>query len=133
MPRYEKGKRQRNQGGKRNGAGRPSLKKIEIKKEAAVIAREFIEANVQPFLKAYKQLASGRWVNYHNRETGKLIYREWEADAPTTRHAIDKLLPEINAEKTNRPLAIQIIHNSRDSDVKATRKGNSLSVHIGGE
>jgi len=90
-------------GGKRNPpGGRPSKRKLEIHKEAGVIAREFIESHVDPILKTYLGLAAGRVVKTRKGKFRLLV------DPPTTRHAVDKLLPELDASKIQRPIAIQI-------------------------
>ena len=96
-------------GGARPGAGRPKKAYIETKKAAKDIARAYIEASIKPVLHTYFQLAHGRMVNkYHE---GKVVGQEFEADAPTTRHFIDKVLPEEKdkGEKDNRPLVWNIV------------------------
>ena len=84
-------------GGKKGGkGGRPSKEKKEIQKAAAEIAREYIERSIKPVLHTYFQLAHGRLVNkYHE---GQVVNQEFEADAPTTRHFIDKLMPASKQE-----------------------------------
>src|SRR5688500_11069962 len=74
-----------------------------IKKAAAIIAREYIEAHVQPVLDTYLGPAAGQIVT---RETddGKQEF-ELRVDPATTRHAIDKILPDEQTEATR---AIQI-------------------------
>jgi len=80
-------KRGNKHGGKRANAGRKSKTDLEIQKEAGVIAREFIEAHVDPILKTYLGLAAGQVV-----KTKKGNFKLF-VDPPTTRHAIDKLIP----------------------------------------
>ena len=78
---------------KNHNGGRPSNQKREIQKAAREIARDYIEASVKPVMMTYFQLAHGRLVNkYHE---GKVIGQEFEADAATTRHFIDKILPPV--------------------------------------
>jgi hypothetical protein len=89
MP-FEKGNKL-GKGGPRGG-GRPSKTKQEIKRAAAEIARDYIEASVKPVVQTYFQLAHGRLVNKWHE--GKIAGQEFEADAATTRHFIDKLLPD---------------------------------------
>jgi hypothetical protein len=75
-------------GGKRPGAGRPTKEKQEIKKQAAEIAKEFIETHVQKFLDSYLRLSTGKFI-----------------DPATVRHAIDKILPDEQMEH-NQPIEI---------------------------
>lgn len=84
--------------GKQPGAGRPTKQQQEVKKLVAEMGRAYIEKNVDPILKAYLQLAGGRKVKHYNQQTGKYIYTEWEVDAPTLRHWIDKLVPAARQE-----------------------------------
>src|SRR5688500_10214878 len=73
--------------------GRPSKQRKEIQKAAREIARQYIDASVKPVMQTYFQLAHGRLVNkYHE---GKIVGQEFEADAATTRHFIDKILPTV--------------------------------------
>jgi len=114
-------------GGKRPNAGRKGKTKLEIHKEAGVIAREFIESHVDPILKTYLGLAAGRVVKTRKGKFRLLV------DPPTTRHAVDKLLPEFDATKIQRPIAIQIVHESSTKDISVEGKGDGISIHIGGE
>lgn len=83
-------------GGRRKGAGRKSKTTKEIEKRAEEIARDYIERSIKPVMHTYFQLAHGRMVNkYHE---GVVVNQEFEADAATTRHFIDKLLPAAKQE-----------------------------------
>jgi hypothetical protein len=79
-------------GGKRKNSGRPPKIKKEIQKAAAEIAREYINRSVKPVMATYFQLAHGRIVNKWHE--GKIVGEEFEADAATTRHFVDKILPD---------------------------------------
>jgi hypothetical protein len=89
-------------GGARAGSGRKSEEKKRVKQEAERIAAEYIRKHIDPVLKAYSQLAAGRFVNHYNQQTGQLIYKEWEVDAPTLRHWIDKLVPSPRLAPTDK-------------------------------
>lgn len=89
-------------GGKRPGSGRKNKTTKKIREEAAKIAKAYIEEHVQPVLDAYGELAGGRWVNHYNQRTGALIYKEWEVDAGTLRHYIDKLVPSPRLAPTDK-------------------------------
>ena len=91
-------------GGKRNPpGGRPTKQQVEIKKAAREIAREYIEKNVQPILETYLGLAAGKVVKRIAEDGAKTF--ELSVDPPTTRHAIDKLLPD---EQMESPQEIKI-------------------------
>lgn len=92
MAKFQKGHKFA-KGGKRNPpGGRPTKEQKEIERKAADLAREYIERSVKPVMHSYFQLAHGRLVNkYHE---GVIIGQEFEVDAPTTRHFVDKLVPE---------------------------------------
>ena len=93
MP-FVKGKRHPNQGGKRIPAGgRPTKVQQEIKKEAAQIAREFIEDHVQDFLDSYLSLGTGKVIERLDKD-GKVV-KLIMLDPATVRHAIDKLVPTV--------------------------------------
>jgi hypothetical protein len=87
-------------GGKKPGAGRP--KGDPVKKAAAQIARDFIERSVIPIMETYLGLAAGQVVK-RITETGEETF-ELKVDPATTRHAIDKLLP--NEQVTAQPTTI---------------------------
>lgn len=114
-------------GGRRKGAGRKPDNFVQVQKAAADIAREYIEASVKPVMHTYFQLAHGRLVNkYHE---GQIVGQEFEADAPTTRHFIDKLLPEIKPDGATRPIAIQVIvEEGRGVSVNGNANGNGASA-----
>jgi hypothetical protein len=79
-------------GGKRPGAGRPTKEQQEIKKQAAEVAREFIETHVQKFLDSYLDLAAGKVIERLDKD-GKVV-KLVMIDPATVRHAIDKILPD---------------------------------------
>jgi hypothetical protein len=83
-------------GGKRPGAGRPTKEQQEIKKQAAEVAREFIETHVQKFLDSYLDLAAGKVIERLDKDGNvvKLVM----LDPATVRHAIDKILPDEQME-----------------------------------
>lgn len=85
-------------GGARKGAGRKTNHQRAVRKEAAVLAKEYMERCLPGVLAAYKQLAAGRKVKHRDPATGKILWTEVEADAPTTRHFIDKLVPSVRTE-----------------------------------
>jgi len=120
----------RQYGGAKPGAGRKPKRELQIKKAAAVIAREFIEQNIQPVLDTYLGLAAGKVVE-RNTKKGKQVFRLL-VDPPTTRHVIDKLLPEIKPDANTRPIAIQIVHESA-KDVTVESQGNGVKIHLGSE
>ena len=39
------------------------------------------------------KLAAGRKVRHRSKDTGRVLYTEFEADPATARHYIDKILP----------------------------------------
>lgn len=88
-------------------AGRPPKVKQEIKKAAAEIAREFIEENVKPVLANYLRLAEGYYDTRYS-ENGT-PYEVFITDGPSTRHFVDKILPNEQAEQS-RPLQINFIN-----------------------
>ena len=90
-------------GTKGNKGGRPTNQQQEIKKVAREIAREYIEKNVQPILETYLGLAAGKVVKRIAEDGAKTF--ELSVDPPTTRHAIDKLLPD---EQMESPQQIKI-------------------------
>src|SRR5262249_34871577 len=69
-----------------------------MKKAAREIAREYIEKNVQPILETYVGLAAGKVVDRIGKDGTKTF--ELAVDPPTTRHAIDKLLPDKQMESS---------------------------------
>jgi hypothetical protein len=91
-------------GGKRKNAGRPPKEPSAIKKAARVIAREFIEEHVKPVLNNYLKLAEGYYETRFSENGTE--YEIFVADGPTTRHFIDKLLPD--DKSTNQPSALTI-------------------------
>ena len=128
MGKFQKGHKLA-RGGKRANAGRPRKKDLEMKKAAQEIAREAIENHAHALLKTYLGLACGSVVE---RTTKKGIKKYiLSVDPATTRHAIDKLLPEIDPSKHVRPIAVQIIHEGPTQDVEVKSNGNGVAIHIG--
>lgn len=96
-------------GGARPGAGRPKKKDIEIRKAAAELAREFIEQHAEPVLNAYLGLATGE----------KVGRRKFKIDPATTRHVVDKLLPDEQI-KSIQPLQIAFVQFNNTVQLSAT-------------
>src|SRR5262245_38833449 len=96
--RFQKGNKFSKGGTKGNKGGRPTNQQQEIKKAAREIAREYIEKNVQPILETYVGLAAGKVVDRIGKDGTKTF--ELAVDPPTTRHAIDKLLPDKQMESS---------------------------------
>jgi hypothetical protein len=123
------------------GGGRPPKQEIEIKKAARELAREFIEENVKPVLDNYLKLAQGYYETRYSENGSE--YEVFVTDGPTTRHFIDKVIPEIKSDANSRPIAIQIIHEAQTkivssnghgkTDIAVEGKGNGLAIHIGDE
>jgi hypothetical protein len=96
-------------GGKRNPpGGRPTKEQQEIKKEAAQIAKEFIETHVQGFLDSYLDLGTGKVIERLDKDGNvvKLVM----IDPATVRHAIDKILPDEQMESAQQPRPITFIN-----------------------
>jgi hypothetical protein len=99
-------------GGRRNPpGGRPTKEQQEIKKQAAEVAREFIETHVQKFLDSYLDLAAGKVIERLDKDGNvvKLVM----LDPATVRHAIDKILPDDQMELT-RPMVVQFLQFARN-------------------
>lgn len=129
MP-FQKGHKFFGKGGN-HGGGRPKTQEVEIKKAAAVLAREYIEASVKPVMATYFQLAHGRYVNkYHE---GKIVGQEFEADAGTTRHFVDKILPDDQPSLNGQTLNIFIAQaTARESGSIPELRANGLQIRVGG-
>lgn len=97
MGKFQKGHKLA-KGGKRPGAGRKSKKRKEIEATAEELARKYIEKALKPVLNAYIQFAKGRKVKHRHRETGDVLWTEFEAEPKVTCHFIDKLLPAAKQE-----------------------------------
>lgn len=80
--------------GNKGGGRRPNKYTKEVREAGEEYARKWLikRAVLLPVLKAYRQFAGGRRVKHRNAE-GKVIYTEYEADAATTRHFMDKMVP----------------------------------------
>jgi hypothetical protein len=83
-------------GGAKPGAGRKPKKELEIKQAAAEIAKGFIEKNIKPVLDNYLRLANG-WLETRYSENGT-EYDTFVYDGPTTRHFVDKVLPNVEKQ-----------------------------------
>src|SRR4030095_11662895 len=122
MARYVKGRRQPGQGGRRNPpGGRPTKEKQEIKKQAAEIAKDFIETHVQEFLSSYLDLGTGKVIERLDKDGNvvKLVM----IDPATVRHAIDKIFPDEQMESAQQPRPITFI-NFGDIRLTATPQGH---------
>jgi hypothetical protein len=89
-------------GGARPGAGPKTAVEKQARKMAEDIAREFIEKNLKPVLKVYKQLAGGRPVKHYNQKTGEHIYTEIEVDTGVLKHYMDRVIPPRAPEDRDR-------------------------------
>jgi len=101
-------------GGARPGAGRPSKGKMA----ASQIVRTIIEGNAEKLSKRYIDRALAQ---YGDR---------------VLCHAIDKLLPQIDVNASQRPIAIQVvIEGSRERviepDAKANGSGDGGQIYLG--
>ncbi len=124
--RFKPGREQnhlRGQGGKRDGAGRPSKRKKEIRKEAAEIARKYLEAHIKPVLAAYGQLAAGKRVRYKDVKTGEIVHLQVDPDPSTTRHYIDKLVPPKEKVDIDLSGSVEIFTNV-DVDLGPPKRGS---------
>ncbi len=124
----ETAKRLRGPGGRKKGD--------PVKKAASIIAREFIEEHVEPVLQSYLKLAKGYYDTRYT-DSGK-PYEVFVSDGPTTRHFVDKLLPEIKHDESQRPIAIQVVieqSTNGNGRAHADTEGawSSGRVLIGGE
>jgi hypothetical protein len=119
-------------GGKRKNSGRPPKIKKEIQKAAAEIAREYINRSVKPVMATYFQLAHGRIVNKWHE--GKIVGEEFEADAATTRHFVDKLLPDEQARQIPSSLTILIAQATiQRHNPESELRPDSLQILVGSD
>lgn len=95
MGKFEKGKRQPNQGGPRGG-GRPTKEQQATKQQVADQVKDYIEKNVKPVLETYQKLAKGYYETRYN--DGGMEYTVFVPDGATTRHWIDKFVPAAKQE-----------------------------------
>lgn len=95
MP-FQKGNKLSRGGKIGNKGGRPSRETKRNLQTAAEIARAYIEKHVQPVLDNYLKLARG-WEEARFSNSGD-AYTAFCYDGATTRHFIDKLLPELKYE-----------------------------------
>lgn len=90
MAKFTKGNKA-GKGGNRDGAGRPTKKQAAAKKTIAEKVQEYLEKNIDPVLKTYKNNAVGHWEKRFT-DAGK-EYEVWIVDTASTRHWIDKFAP----------------------------------------
>jgi hypothetical protein len=110
---------------KTRAGGRPSNQSKKVQKAALEIAREYIEASVKPVMMTYFQLAHGRLVNkYHE---GKIVGQEFEADAATTRHFIDKILPTVT--KIEGKIEVPYSREAVET-IRSTPEGRELAMKV---
>ncbi len=81
-------------GGFRPGAGRPSKHKRDVIAQARKLCQAHITRVIKPVLKAYTELAMGCVVKKRDAKTGEIYEERIPPDPATTRHLIDKLLPD---------------------------------------
>jgi hypothetical protein len=103
-----------NYGGKREGAGRPTKKDVELKQTAAQIARDLLEERTREIMASYLQFA-------HN-------------DPATSRHAVDKIIPDLKDVERERTLTVNIAQAIKITEpgLEPELRGNSLQIRIGG-
>jgi hypothetical protein len=90
MP-FQKGNKLSPGGKKGNRGGRPSKQKAQIKRQAAEIAKAYIEKNVQPIIETYVALAAGKVVT-RMTDDGKKEF-ELKVNPRITADAVGKFLP----------------------------------------
>jgi len=131
MP-FKAGEKLPGQGGYRANAGRPKKQEADIRQAAAVLARQYIDTSVKPVMHTYFQLAHGRLVNkYHE---GKIVGQEFEADAATTRHFVDKLLPDDKELDSGQTINILIAPQaSQQPGSESEFRTNGLQIRVGGD
>ena len=88
---FQKGNNFSRGGKKGNKGGRPTKTEIEVRKQAAEIAQEYIEAEVKSIMETWLGLAIGQVVERMTPEGKKKF--ELKVDPATVRHAVDKLVP----------------------------------------
>lgn len=126
MP-FQKGNRL-GKGGRKKGAGRPSREQAKNKQTAAEIAREYIEQHVQPVLANYLKLANG-WNE--TRYSDGLPYEAFCYDGATTRHFVDKVLPEIKVSSDEQPRPVYFIQfNSTNGALQLPAEGLPDSILV---
>jgi hypothetical protein len=99
---------------------------MEIKHQAAEIARQFIEDNVKPVLENYLKLAQG-WKETRYTLKGE-PYEVFCYDSRSTTHFVDKLIPDLD-ETPPAPRAITFIQfgsNPPQLLARAASKENRL-------
>lgn len=98
----------------------------QVKKMAADLAREYIETHVDPVLQNWGKLAEG-WMQKCFTDEGH-EYEEFRYDSATTRHFVDKILPNETFD-TQRPLVINFV--KFDHTVQLQAAGVSATVLAG--
>lgn len=101
-------------GGKRPGAGRPRLEAAEIKKTAAELARAYLDKHGARVMETYIQLATKG------------------LDPATTRHAVDKLIPDGFTQNQGQGFNVFIGINAKDAGPESAVRPDSLQIHLGG-
>ncbi|MDP2604572.1 MAG: hypothetical protein Q8S00_18600 [Deltaproteobacteria bacterium] len=97
MAKFEKGNK-RGKGGRRDPAGgRPTGEQTKVKKLVHELAGDYIEKNIQPVLETYHRLAVGKLLEFTTKK-GKKVKFKLHVDPATTRHWIDKLVPNARQE-----------------------------------
>ena len=131
MP-FQKGIKLPGQGGYRKNAGRKSEVHREITKKAAEIARDYIERSVKPVMATYFQLAHGRYVNKWHE--GVRVGVEFEADPATTRHFVDKILPDEQETQQHSGITVNIgiVQQQRRDSAEPELRSNGLQIRLGG-
>ena len=79
-------------GGARPGAGRPSIHKLAMMEKARLQIEAMLKRNIKKIGKTYMALAAGEVVKTEKGEIKLAV------DPPTTRHAIERLLPAARQE-----------------------------------
>lgn len=115
-------------GGRREGAGRRPKVQADINKAAAQLARLYIAENIKPVLDNYKKLAMG-WMERRYSPDGE-PYSAFCYDGATTRHFVDKVLPDEN--ETDATSVVINIAVAQGYNVKPDVPANGLQIHFGG-
>lgn len=119
-------------GGKREGAGRKKQTDVDIKRAAAVLAKDFIDKHARPVLDNYLKLAQGY---YEPRYTALgQEYQVFVPDGPTTRHFIDKLIPDDKSLENGQTINILIAPaaSKQEFGPEPELRADSLQIHLGG-
>ncbi len=109
-------------GGFRPGAGRPSKYKRDVVAAGRKLAQQYIAKHVKPVLKAYIELAMGCVTKKRDPKTGEIYEERIPPDPATTRHLIDKLVPD-----SERAIDLKVEHSPEEfyraiAEMKAAEK-----------